>query len=261
MAPLKCGDPELSLWAEGIIKQTEVEWRRACAHPAGKAVAQHGFKVFYSPVRAQPDVLVLGEQPGGGPSDFCLAVARQLPEGHEYFHSNYLLARKMRHLFAREPALLERSVKLNLNFCRSPSREAWHASTPATVRDSLLAFCTRRVVEIIDRLAPRVILCEGILPFDALQNHPRMASRVLPTERGEVRGRQGERLYIRRQLASGTQLMGMAHPTGAHVSSHDRERITTALWADLGVFLQESKTMPGLRGCARGQPATVVTLN
>ncbi len=91
-----------------------------------------GFAVFYSPVQRQPDLMIMGFNPGGGPVDFNETDACKLPCKHSYMEENYRLAEQAKKLFANHEAMLTRSVKANLIPFRSRSTSAWYA-----IRDDL----------------------------------------------------------------------------------------------------------------------------
>jgi hypothetical protein len=210
--------------ARRVLDETHAKWRSLEGrYPAWRS----GFAVFYSPVREDSQLVILGLNPGGTERDFTEVVARQLPTEHDYFPrdptSDYPLARRMRQLFDEigRPELLRDSVKLNLIFFRTKDSGEWHGLDP-TLRRDLETFCAERVRAVLHALRPKIVLTEGIDTFERLllSDLPLLSVRR-------------HRIYSRLALPPGAKVIGITHPTGTRVGGADWERIGEQLRRDL----------------------------
>lgn len=107
-------------WAESFQEEVFRYWK-------------WGFRVFYGPVFPNPDLLILGFQPGGGPEDFLEHHLDRyergdfsVPQEHEYLIENYRIARQMRDkVLNGNKNILENSIKSNIIFFRAPDISRW----------------------------------------------------------------------------------------------------------------------------------------
>jgi len=172
--------------------------------------------------------MFVGINPGGGPASFDPGRCEETPPVHEYVayeqDSSYPIAGRMCVLFRRigRFELLERSVKLNLNFFRSRGEKEW-SRLPRDLRHRIHLFCDERVDRVIAYLAPRVILAEGISTYDRLRQLPSLRDLVASAEV------QNSPLY-RRSEGEGRLLVGIRHPTGP--GRPDKEK-----WEAIGDYL------------------------
>lgn len=188
---------------------------------------EHGFKVFYGPVTASAEVLIVGEQPGGKASSFPPDRERfesgdfSLPDSHEYISTDWRIAEEMRYLFGENSSPLEESVKTNVNFFRAPDRDYWKAKLSTDRREEIEGFCSDRVNEIITKVEPSLIVAEGIGTWDSLKRHLDLSS-------GQSIKRGRERLVVRSE-GSSPKVIGLMHPSGARISSSDKDRMKAHL--------------------------------
>ncbi|AKH98607.1 hypothetical protein [Halanaeroarchaeum sulfurireducens] len=188
---------------------------------------EHGFKVFYGPVTTSAEILIIGEQPGGKAASFQPYRERfesgdfALPETHEYISTDWRIAEEMRYLFGGNTSPLEESVKTNVNFFRAPDRDYWKAKLSKERREEMERFCSSRVMDIIDKVEPSVIIAEGIGTWDKIK-------RLLNLTNGQPIKRGRERLVVRSESSS-PKIIGLMHPSGARISSSDKDRMKTHL--------------------------------
>lgn len=188
---------------------------------------EHGFKVFYGPVTESAEILIIGEQPGGKTSSFqpCREQFESgdfsLPETHEYISTNWRIAKEMRYLFDERTSALEESVKTNINFFRAPDRDYWEAKLSKDRREKIEKFCSNRVHEIIKKVDPSVIIAEGIRTWDKLKH-------LLDLTNGQTTKRGRERLVVRSE-GNSPKVIGLMHPSGARISSADKDRMKNHL--------------------------------
>jgi hypothetical protein len=137
----------------------------------------------------------------------------------------------MREVFAgmRRPDLLQESAKVHLNFFRV--REQDWRKLPPQLRSRLERFCEQSLAEIGERLAPAIVLAEGMPVFDRLCK----VFGVQPSSR--VTGKQGAVAGVA-DLPWGGRLIGMVHPSDGKAAPGDLLRAERALagWvAEAGV--------------------------
>ena len=216
---------ETASWAQACVADTASLWRSLKGqYPFWRA----GFSVFYSPVDGTAEVVIVGANPGGGAAAFEEAVASRLPAVHDYYvEPDYKMARQMKDLFSRagREDLLQRSIKLNLNFFRSRNTAEWMTAPPA-VREKVESHCRGWVVQLVERIRPPVLLCEGMATYDKLHAlcgaKPSSVLIRTPTARA----------YVRSTTAWGL-LLGIIHPTGGRPSTQTWHQVADALRADL----------------------------
>jgi uracil-DNA glycosylase len=217
-----------SAWAQRVVDATADLWQET---QAGVPALAAGYAVFASPVPASTRLLFVGSAPGGGASRFDAATARIFPAEHEYVAGSHHHAVRMREVFAgmRRPDLLQESAKVHLNFFRV--REQDWRKLPPQLRSRLERFCEQSLAEIGERLAPAIVLAEGMPVFDRLCK----VFGVQPSSR--VTGKQGAVAGVA-DLPWGGRLIGMVHPSDGKAAPGDLLRAERALagWvAEAGV--------------------------
>lgn len=207
---------QVTQWAKELTADVDKIWRE---HPFLK----DGYAVFYSPVIKEPELLIVGFNPGGDSSSFDQQRARQVPEQHEYLNESYAIAKKMRSMFEsiEELPVLERSVKTNLLFFRSPSIVHWN-KIDSLSRSKLETYCASKVKEMAAVLRPKFILAEGIKTYTHL--------RTLLEFKSEERfiKSKNRTLFVSTRNAD-SYLLGIIHPTGARISRAEWDMIRTEL--------------------------------
>ena len=217
-------------WAQALVGETYRFWQTLeNAYPFWRS----GFMVFFSPVRPNAGVLILGANPGGDATAFNVPLATSIPSSHDYFTYGYPLAEQMRRLFGHinQTEMLKDSVKLNMNFFRSRDSGEWKTA-PEPIRQSMESFSLERVRRIIAAVKPKVIIAEGTAAFDTLRRELAGGPEevVVRTDwRGaNVRG------YTRAALPGGTKLIGLVHPSACpHAFNSAFTEIARALANDL----------------------------
>jgi hypothetical protein len=175
------------------------------------------FSILYGPPIHEPDLLILGSNPGFNPRYLYDEEILTWPKANEYATQDWPLAAKLRRLFAAAglESILEHSVGTNRLFFKSKclgkheTGLGW-GNNPSEIRDQLESFCDREINELIQMLKPKVIFVLGLAVFDAF------ADRVLYT----VSGAKGRRVAAV-GLCGDSKVIGIIHPTGAQVSSQD----------------------------------------
>lgn len=223
------GSPEkLDRWAADVVEEVYREWKENFSH------WEAGFSVFNSPVREEPELMILGYQPGGTAEDFQRAKKRyqsgefHLPEGNELTTSGYRLAQEMRRLFEGRREMLEQSVFTNLIFFRSPDTGEWGSRDSDRVNQAE-EFCFQKTREILERLNPKRILVIGVTTFDRFID---VCVEDPNTQPSTIEGENG-RVLCSADVDS-TKMVGMKHLTGARPSSEEFEILRAELWPRLG---------------------------
>ncbi len=217
---------DIDIWAEELLKDVCEKWETT---EDKYAFRDCGFRVFCSPIRLSPELMIIGYNPGKDDKPFSKEEDSQIPEVHEYLYHNSRIARKMKYLFEsieREDWLAD-SVKLNLVFFGSEDDAQWEA-VDRNLRDEFETFCFKKVSDIIDALKPRYIVTEGLKVFDILIN-----SVLMGCSKAEVKiGVGGRKIYARSRYGY-TQIIGLVHLTKDRISYPDWNNIKKYLKADL----------------------------
>lgn len=226
-------DINLEEWAEELRKEVCLKWEEY------KNNLPKGFELFYSPVRLNPDVMIIGFNPGGDAKD-----AREysdkpelLPEEHGYItygrqepgKDSYRIAIRMYELFSKieHEKTLQNSVKFNLIFFRSHNIAEWN-SIDNTIRKDLEGFCHQRVGHIIDTLKPKLILSEGFLTYRRLKDLMAIGKNG---EKEDTFPIDGSRTLVKSIGLEPRKLVGIRHPTGGRppVNKEEWQRISQKL--------------------------------
>lgn len=171
-----------------------------------------GFAVFYSPVKINPKLMIIGLNPGWKKGDeFNEKKACEIPEKHDYVAyegqmDDYDLAIIQRDFFKQMDLTeeLQNSVKLNLIFFRTSDTTELKS---LNIYKELKAFSKDKVKLIIDTIRPRIILTEGIGVFDELIGM--FGATDQETLISDVKGRILDSAKIGNSL-----IVGMIHPSG-----------------------------------------------
>jgi hypothetical protein len=78
-------------WINQLYEETERLWEKH-KNPSGYAI-------FYSPVLINPKIVIIGYNPGGDKQSFSADNHSRPPDEHEYLKKEYLLAKRMYHIF------------------------------------------------------------------------------------------------------------------------------------------------------------------
>jgi len=216
---------DIELWVEELLREVSDKWESTSY---AYAFQDWGFRVFSSPVRPNPDLMVIGFNYGKDDKPFSKEEDSQLPEVHEYFCHDSRMAGKMRYLFEgieREDWLAE-SVKLNLIFFGSEIAE-WE-SLDQNLRNELETFCFTKVNDIIDMLRPRYIVTEGFKVFDILTK-----SILMGCSKPDLKNGVGGRNIYARSRYGHTEIIGLVHLARDRISYPDWNDIKKYLKADL----------------------------
>jgi hypothetical protein len=198
---------------------------------------EYGVKMFSSPVRESADILILGYQPGGGVDAFDYYHDTyeegnfSLPDKHRYLTADWKLARKMRDLFGENTELLADSVKSNIIYFRAPDIATWERLEEKR-RNEIEQFCFGYVQELVEQVNPSVILAEGISTWDELRS-------LLSINTGTQIKRGNHRLVCVSETDD-PKVIGIMHPSGAHISREDWERLKRQTLSVLDEQLDEN---------------------
>lgn len=137
---------------------------------------EDGFQVFFGPVNETAPILILGINPGGDADafennrenfeagDFCLdSDHHYLRKGDE----SPALGDEMLDLIGE--TIIRNSVKSNVNFFRSANTDLLDERLEGV--SSPQEKCFEWVDEIIERVNPEIILCEGLRAYNDVRGH------------------------------------------------------------------------------------------
>lgn len=141
---------ELQQWALNLIRKINKDWKNI-----------DSYSLFYSPVYFKPDLIIIGDNPGGTEKN----KQTELPFEHEYFAENYKIAKIMRDKIfkgAQLNLLLKNSVKINRIFIKSQKLSDFSKQENSLI---LSNYCFEMVEEIIEKLKPKSIFAESFGTF------------------------------------------------------------------------------------------------
>ena len=76
-------------WVKQLYDETKKSWKE------NEEDAKGGFAIFYSPVKINPTIALIGYNPGGDEKDFNEQNI-SIPLQHEYFTENYKIAEQIK---------------------------------------------------------------------------------------------------------------------------------------------------------------------
>ena len=181
-------------WVDHLYKETLNKWKEAGSK-------ESGFAIFYSPVRENAKIAIIGYNPGGLETPDMENI--KVPAQHEYVHEKYRLAEKVHKIFKSADLLneLENSVKFNLIFFRSQKA---HEIT----NQDLINYSEQKVLETLERINPKIIIAEGFITYNRLIQL-KIASE---TERVTFNNRTIVKVA---KTPANSFILGIIHPSGA----------------------------------------------
>ncbi len=172
----------------------------------------YGYRILYTPLRSSPDLMVIGENPGGGKENFLAEHLNTWPSKHAYFTDGGRFSSKMTDLFSSIDCLkeLRKSIATNRIFFRTPEKETW-MDIQQPLRGELENFCGQRVRTMVHLFQPKLVYAAGLEVFDYL-NTSQYPKPILNIKKRTV-GKVG--------LVDGYNMIGSLHPTGSRVATED----------------------------------------
>lgn len=180
-----------------------------------------GMAIFYSPVKFNADIMLIGDNPGGENG----IIESQPPLNHSYLLDDYRLAKKMRQIFSGSKLenILKTSVKLNRVFFQSKNKAELDRIIGWKNAENL---CAPFLEIIINKVNPKFILAESIGSFNALMANFNGIPNFCP----EVKNKNGKILLRYGKIMQDKLLIGIQHPTSARgISTEDWKRVTNEL--------------------------------
>jgi hypothetical protein len=197
-------------WIEQLYHDTKQKWEET-----GKS--KSGYAIFYSPVKENVKIALIGYNPGGDERSFDPDNIK-VPTQHEYTYEKYRLAEKVRKIFSSAGLNIIDTVKFNLIFFRS-------RKVNELTDKELIQFSEDKVIHILDQLKPQYIITEGFSTFE----------RILTLKRGRTNGFEkdgkDQRLLLIGETEDNIKVLGMRHPSGARLSNEALEA--------MGVYLKK----------------------
>ena len=143
---------DITKWAEDLTEEVYNEWKTKYSF------WEDGFKVFYSPVRYRPELMIISLNPGGTKRNFVEEHYSDyedgdfsLPDENEYITSDYKFAKEIKILFKEHENFLKTSVVLTTLFFRSSSFGYWEKNNPKKTRLVMERFAYDKVKQILDK--------------------------------------------------------------------------------------------------------------
>ncbi len=217
----------LQAWAGEITKDAyklneKLEWKE-------------GFETFFSPVKPEPDLLVLSLQPSGDEGDYTadrIHYQNAAPESiqeflpptkNEYATEDWIFAKRMRKLMPLDR--LDGSVAMPIVFFRKKNYPTWQEEAKnKRILIEAEVFCFDAVSKIIAKLHPKSILVIGKNTYwhlwhDVFHSEPRN-ERVLPIVTENKDGKKKTWKVIHSECG-GYNTLAIDHITGTRGLSGD----------------------------------------
>lgn len=209
---------EIETWAKNINKEVYEKWKRD--YPLWDS----GFKVFYSPVRKNPKLMILSYNPGGNETSFQEDL-NHFEKGsysgfmkNEYLTRDYPMAKKIRAFFEENCDLLETSVTLPIIFFRSKNTKYLKKNFPKELQHNMENFCLTHVKRIIETVNPQSILILGFETYSVFRKYYGPFKKEV-----EIKGEKNRRIGLKAYWGK-IPLFCILHPTGARISNTDVEK-------------------------------------
>jgi len=212
------GNLKMETWAKNITKEVFEKWKK------DYSFWDSGFKVFYSPVRKNPKVMILSYNPGGDKTSFQEDLIHfengSYPgfSKNEYVSQDYPMAKRIRSFFESNNNLLETSVTLPVIFFRSKNVEYLKKNFPKELQKDMEKFCLGHIERIIQTVKPSSILILGFETYSLMTKYFGPFQNEIENL-GEKKRRIGLSVNWGKIL-----LFCILHPTGARISNVDREQ-------------------------------------
>ena len=215
---------KLEKWSEELTKEVYNEWKTKYSF------WKSGFKIFYSPVRKNPKLLILSLNPGGTEEHFKKENQKlfenndfSVSKNNEYLTTNYTMAKKVRKFFENNLDLLEESVVLPILFFRSKDYQYWKNNIKKEIRYDMENFSYTKIKEILDYIEPKFCLIIGFVTYDKIKKHI-LKIDFENTVSKNVKQNGEHRLYIKAKSGN-IVLFCIPHLTGYHISNEKMNEI------------------------------------
>jgi len=207
---------DLNKWGNSIIEKVKADSLSFSSEPLE-------FSIFYSPIRYKPDLLIIGDNPGGQLDQKGLYT---IPDIHEYIdqRQTYSLAVAMRDKIMKSEKLsgiLKDSVKINRIFFRTPNMRTFESLNRAT---EIKKYCLKTVEEIIEFTKPKRILAES---FGTFKTFCRTWTSVLDKQNTH-------KSLLLHGHYNNIEVLGINHPSQAW-----RQGINSADWERVNIELEK----------------------
>jgi len=205
---------ELYNWAEELTRQVFSQWK------TNHAGWKQGFKLFYSPIKKNPKLLILSYNPGGDKNSFKKELEQyengnfSLPKNHEFTTKEYRMARRMCDFFIGYEKTLKMSVTLPIFFFRSKNVNILDQNLAKQERKLMQAFCDKLIEKIIFKLEPKNILILGMATYDHLNK-----TQFHNLESNTRKDKKNHRVSIETKW-NGKPIFVIKHPTGRDPTSN-----------------------------------------
>jgi hypothetical protein len=186
----------LTKWGNSLIERVKKDKTQLSEKPLE-------FSIFYSPLKMNPKLMIIGDNPGGQMGEPGLDA---IPKEHEYIQQDYKIAKMMRDKIMKGEILhniLKESVKTNRIFFRTPKLDALDLLVN---KNEIIEYCRNILNEIIRTIQPQNILAESFGTFRSLITNGETTILMKPNST--------KPLLLLGQL-DGIRVFGINHPSRA----------------------------------------------
>jgi len=188
---------------------------------------ESGLKVFYNDVQHNPNLMIMGFQPGGGKEDYEREDKSNYETGMfappitcAYSESDWRFSVKLRALldYNTRPHTLDNAVSLQLVCFRAASIACWNQRTNKRVNH----FCYQKTKEAIHKINPKILLVIGFRTYDLLKS--KVFQTIEHTNEIVTSTADGKRLHILAH-SNGMKIIATPHISGAWLTKEKLEQI------------------------------------
>lgn len=207
----------INKWAEELTRKVYYEWKSKY-NDLGS-----GFKLFYTPVRQNPKIVIVSYNPGGDEEDFIKENRMEFDKGNFSLEKDNFYQRTPEHHFSEKviqffqgnETLLKNSVAFPLIFFRSKKANKIGSQYTLNKRKEMKKFCYDKVSEILQIIRPQILLIYGLHTYDTLKKNG-----IINVKEIEIK-RSGRRRIACVADWNGVLVFSMLHPTGARISNKE----------------------------------------
>jgi len=206
----------LDKWASELQKEVYQTWKEKYL------TWKPGFKVFYGPVKQNPELMIVSQNPGGGANNFKVEDLSRFqigdfsPQQEHAYKLNHTLATTLRNLFDDKTAILYKAVTFPMIFFRSRSTKEL-SGIERFMYHEMERYSLLKAREIIQKVKPQKIFVIGFKSHDLLE-------RTLGLFDSEefLHMKKDGRLLARIAQKDGISIFSSIHISGARLNNNEK---------------------------------------
>jgi hypothetical protein len=221
---------ELEQINKGIYNKIQNDW------PEWKT----GFKLYYSPVKENPDLMILSFQPGGGEESYKAEDKKNFDSGdfsllkeNIYTQNNFRFSKKIRELFSRYHENLNTVPALTLIPFRAKSIDEWNKNK---YKQEMEEYTMREIFpKLIRIIKPKNILIVGFATLDKIKRNYNIENEEVMLKREKGSAKLVANSVLKFEGAD-IRLITTIHLTGARPTKNEMENMSNYLMISMRLY-------------------------